>query len=44
MSLTLRLCLNLTLDTRKLILIIFGINVTQKVGKQKVLYFPTSPY
>jgi len=25
------------------ILIIFGTNVTEKLGSQKILYFPTSP-
>jgi len=30
-------------DTHKSILIIFGENVTKKVGNQKVLYFSTSP-
>jgi len=30
-------------DTRELILIIFGTNVTEKVGNRNVLYFPTSP-
>jgi len=30
-------------DINELILIIFGTNVTEKVQRQKVLYFPTSP-
>ena len=29
-------------DILELMLIIFGINVTEKVGNQKVLYYPTS--
>jgi len=30
-------------DTRESILIIFGKNVTEEIGDQKVLHFPTSP-
>jgi len=30
-------------DPHELILTIFGINVTENVGTQKVFYFPTSP-
>jgi len=30
-------------DIQELILIVFGTNVTEKVGNQRVLYFPTSP-
>jgi len=32
----------LSLCNSELILIIFGTNVIEKVGNQKVLYFPTS--
>jgi len=28
---------------RELILIVFGTNVTDEAGNEKVLYFPTSP-
>ena len=34
-------CYNL--DIHGLITIIFGISVTEKIGNQNVLYFPTSP-
>jgi len=34
-------CYNL--DTDYSIMIVFGTNVTEKVGNQNVLYFPTSP-
>jgi len=30
-------------DMRELILIVFGTNVTDEAGNEKVLYFPTSP-
>jgi len=30
-------------DIHESILIIFGTNITEKVGNQTVLYFPTSP-
>jgi len=33
----------LNFDIHESILIIYGVNVTEKVGNQKLLYFPTSP-